>query len=354
MKKLAAAVAGLIFLFNFVDSADAQDRSPQELDRMLGPIALYPDPLIAEILSAATFPGQIVEADRYISGGGDANQIDQEPWDPSVQALCHYPNVLKWLDDNIAWTTQMGQAFAAQQVDVMASIQRLRAQAQSLGNLPSTAQETVADDDGDIEIEPADPDELYVPDYDPNAIYYQPGLYCVFGIGLPIGGWFIHDWDWHSHRLIAWGPGHSRPGGWWHESPVQRHAFLAQNHIPAWRPGGAAVGRIGGDRGYAPEIISRSVPEPVIPRSAAPRVGEAPSAAQRIGEDRAVTRPAFRAPSAELPRSFNEPAERASSFGGFQNGAAARESSFRGAQSRGSSGGGGGGFHGGGGSSGKR
>ncbi len=327
MKKLVAVALGLTFLFTFVGTSVAQDRSPAELDQMLGPIALYPDPLIAEILSASTLPSQIVEADRYIGGGGDPNQIDQQPWDPSVQALCHYPTVLKWLDDNLAWTTQMGQAYAVQPSDVMDSIQRLRAQAQGLGNLPSTPQETVTSDDGDIEIEPTDPDDLFVPDYQPSFIYYQPGFYCTFGIGLPIGGWLIHDWDWRSHRMIAWGPGHPRPGDWWHQTPGQHHIYLAQSHVPAWRPGGGVDGRRTGlDRGYAPETISRSVPSPVVPRSAAPR----------IGEGRAETRPAFRAPSPSLPRNFApaESPDRGGAFGGMQSGPAARESSVRGQESR--------------------
>src|ERR1700728_1489440 len=149
MKKTVALLAGLIFLFNSIRPGIAQDRSPAELDQMLGPIALYPDPLVALILSASTFPSQIVMADRYVSGSGDPNQFDQQPWDASVQGVAHYPTVLKWLDDNLAWTTQMGQAYAAQPSDVMASIQRLRSQAPSLGNLSSSPQETVTSDDGD-------------------------------------------------------------------------------------------------------------------------------------------------------------------------------------------------------------
>jgi len=109
-----------------------QPRSSAELDQMLGAIALYPDPLIAQILPAATLPPQIVLADRYVNGGGDLNLIDQQPWDASVKALARYPTVLKWMDDNLAWTTSVGQAFLYQAQDVMDSIQRLRASS-SLG-----------------------------------------------------------------------------------------------------------------------------------------------------------------------------------------------------------------------------
>ncbi len=109
MKRFVAIVVGLMVFFSCARAGMAQDRTPEELDKMLGPIALYPDPLIAEILSASTLPSQIVVADRYMQGGGDASQVDQQPWDPSVQAMCHYANVLKWLDDNLQWTTQLGQ-----------------------------------------------------------------------------------------------------------------------------------------------------------------------------------------------------------------------------------------------------
>src|ERR1035437_3418551 len=127
----------------------------QQLDQLLGPIALYPDPLIAQILPASTVPTQIVLADRYVSGGGDPNQIDQQPWDASVQALARYQNVLKWMDDNLNWTTELGQSFLNQQQDVMDSIQRLRQSASNVGNLQSTPQQQVINDGSDIEIVPA-------------------------------------------------------------------------------------------------------------------------------------------------------------------------------------------------------
>src|ERR1035437_1236710 len=131
-----------------------QPISEAQLDQLLGPIALYPDPLIAQILPASTVPMQIVLAGRYVSGGGDPNQIDQQPWDPSVQNLARYPGVLKWMDENLNWTTELGQAFLNQQPDVMNSIQRLRASASKLGNLQSSPQQQVIDDGGNIEIVP--------------------------------------------------------------------------------------------------------------------------------------------------------------------------------------------------------
>ncbi len=239
--------------------------SDQQLDQLLGPIALYPDPLIALILPASTLPTQIVLADRYVSGGGDPNQIAAQPWDTSVQGIAHYPNVLKWLDDNLDWTTELGNAFLNQQQDVMNSIQRLRAAAQKLGNLPSTPQQQVVDDGSDIEIVPADPNEIYVPDYQPDQVYYDSGgPFITFGIGFPIGGWLIGDFDWGHRRLFNWDRDHPRPANWWHERGPQRFTGLS-GHTTVWhpanRPGVGSARR--GDRGWVNNAAIRR-PTPVV------------------------------------------------------------------------------------------
>jgi hypothetical protein len=160
MKTLVLMLSAWMLLLTSGTATRARGLAPAQLDQLVGPVALYPDPLIAEILPAATFPSEIALADRYISQGGDTNQIPQQGWDPSIQALAHYANVLKWMDDNLAWTTQLGQAFQNQQADVMNAIQELRAKAQGLGNLPATPQESVVTDDGSIEIDPTDPDQM--------------------------------------------------------------------------------------------------------------------------------------------------------------------------------------------------
>ena len=228
-----------------------QPQNTAQLDQLLGPIALYPDPLIAQILPASTVPTQIVLADRYVTAGGDPNQIDQQPWDPSVQALARYPSVLKWMDDNLNWTTELGQAFLNQQPDVMSSIQRLRASANNLGNLQSTPQQQVLNDGGNIEIVPADPQVIYVPVYQPDVVYYQSGFgspFITFGMGFAIGGWLDCDFDWGHRNLIYWRHDHPRPSNWWHEPPRQRN----YNQTTIWRsnnhPGSAGVYH--GDRGY--------------------------------------------------------------------------------------------------------
>jgi len=247
-------------------AAAYQPLADNQLDQLLGPIALYPDPLIAQILPASTFPTEIVLADRYISGGGDPNQIDQQPWDASVQALARYPNVLKWMDDNLNWTTELGQAFLNQQQDVMNSIQRLRTSAYNLGNLQSTPQQQVIDDGGYIEIVPVNTQVIYVPVYQPSVVYYQSAPIITFSIGYTIGWWLNCDFDWVNHHIIVWNRDHPRPPNWWHEPPRQQS--LA--HTTVWRPNNrpVQVEAYRGDRGWgtpnnqpAVTVVGRSASE---------------------------------------------------------------------------------------------
>jgi hypothetical protein len=232
------AVQGLAQIPAPPPAPNVQLRSAAELDQMLGPIALYPDPLIAQILPASTLPSEIVLADRYVTGGGDLTLIDQQPWDPSIKALARYPTILNWLDNNLAWATALGQAFLYQQQDVMMSIQRLRAQAQALGNLQSTPQENVVADSGTIEILPANPDMIYVPVYQPGMVYFQRPFgspFISFGIGLSIGAWLNHDFDWHDHRLIVWRHDQPRPSDWWFRRPSERPPVEIA-HATVWQP----------------------------------------------------------------------------------------------------------------------
>ncbi|MCE0497165.1 MAG: DUF3300 domain-containing protein [Methylacidiphilales bacterium] len=240
-----------------------QPLSDAQLDQLLGPIALYPDPLIAEILPASTFPTQIVLADRYVTGGGDPSQFGQQPWDPTVQAMARYPTVLKWMDDNLGETTELGQAFLNQQPAVMASIQRLRAEASKLGNLQSTPQQQVTDDGGDIEIDPADADEMYVPDYQPDQVYYDSAdgtPFITFGIGFPIGLWLDNDCDWGNGNIIVWNSGNPRPSNWWHQSGGQRNT----GNTTVWRAGNHSAAAVTNhvDRGWG-----NSAPTPAAARA---------------------------------------------------------------------------------------
>lgn len=179
--------------------------SDDELDQMLAPIALYPDPLLAQILPAASFADQISQARRLLNGKVDEGLIESQDWDISVKAIAHYPSILSQMSQDADWTTAVGQAYVMQQPDVGKSIQRLRAEAQQAGVLQSTPQQEVIAEPDVIRIEPAQPEVIYVPSYDPSLVwgysdFYGPGL-ISFGSGLLIGSWLNRDWDWHGRDL---------------------------------------------------------------------------------------------------------------------------------------------------------
>jgi hypothetical protein len=228
--------------------------SPAELDQLVAPVALYPDQLVAQILAAATYPAEVVEAERWIQANanlkGDAlaKAVDTQPWDNSVKALVQFPPVLAMMDKNLSWTSSLGEAYMNNSQAVMGAIQQMRAQAQRAGNLKSTPQENVTNEGQTIVIEPAQPDVVYVPEYDPWLVYgeplaFYPGWVAVpglfiggpgigFGFGFGIGvfggfGWGWGHWgaDWHGHGVYYnhhpyvsrsptfWGHG---PGGFGH------------------------------------------------------------------------------------------------------------------------------------------
>src|ERR1700746_834193 len=152
--------------------APAPQQSPQELQQLVAPIALYPDALVAQILAAATYPTQIVEADRWmqrhthLKGEELAKEVDKQDWDPSVKALAQFPSVLENMDKNLSWTSSLGEAYINNPQDVTDAVQQMRQQAQQAGNLKSTDQERVTTQGNTIIIEPANPEVVYVPAYD--------------------------------------------------------------------------------------------------------------------------------------------------------------------------------------------
>lgn len=211
-------------------------RSPYELDQMVASIALYPDPLLAQILPAATVPQQIVWANGYVGGGGDPRFVESQPWDSSVRAVAHYPEVLRMMNDNLAWTTDLGRAFLNQPADVMNAVQRLRAQARALGNLYSTPEQIVYAEGGTIVIVPAVREVIYVPVYRPEIVYVErppaPNrFYVSFGVGRPVGLWLNHDCDWHAREVVVWHHDHPRPPDYWQHRPSERPH---DTHLTAW------------------------------------------------------------------------------------------------------------------------
>src|SRR6266566_4533212 len=158
------------------------DQTPGQLDELVAPIALYPDELVAQVLGACTYPTEIVEADRWmqehsgLKGQELAQVVDQQSWDPSIKALTQFPSVLANLDKNLSWASALGDAYFNQSQDVLDAVQVMRKRAQSAGTLKTTAQETVTTKDQTVIIEPANPEIVYLPEYDPWIVYGAPLL----------------------------------------------------------------------------------------------------------------------------------------------------------------------------------
>jgi hypothetical protein len=199
-------------------SQAAPQYTEDQVEQLLAPIALYPDPLLAQVLPASTYPLEIASAAQWLATNpnpGDAS-LAGLPWEPSVVALIHYPPVLQYLSANLDWTQALGAAFLNQQADVLNAIQVLRARAMAAGVLASTPQQQVAETGNDIYIEPVDPQVIYVPEYDPQWLYAGwvggPGFGGLrFGLGFHIGAWLDNDFDW-GHHWIAAGAGWNH--GW--------------------------------------------------------------------------------------------------------------------------------------------
>jgi hypothetical protein len=199
----------------------AQTLTTQQLDDLVAPIALYPDPLIGQVLAASTYPVELVEAQQWLKTVGNLNgqalmdAAKQQDWDPSVQALVAMPDVMNLLTQDIRWTTDLGNAFLAQQGDVMSAVQRMRQRAEANGQLQSNAQQTVSTDTDNgqtvIQIEPANPQVIYVPTYDPYYVYgwgaYPPLYYpdgYFFDSGIDIGFYF-GGWGGWGYGGLGWG-----------------------------------------------------------------------------------------------------------------------------------------------------
>jgi hypothetical protein len=307
-------------------------QTPEQLQRLVAPIALYPDSLVAQILAASAFPEQVVEADRFLQAHPDlkgedlGKAVDQEPWDPSVKALTAFPSVLGNMDKNLSWTSSLGDAYYNQEQDVTEAIQVMRQKAEKSGNLKSTPQQVVKEEGPTIVVEPADPDVVYVPAYDPWAVYGYPiapwpfwypypgiwfgGPYLSFGVGFGIGwfggfgwGWGHWGFDWHNHyALYGGGRYYSRSRSFYNRSAYYR--------------GGGARGGFNGRGGF----------------------GDRPGGGARPFEGNNRAARGYAAP-------HGQSGTRSGAFSGYSHGGEARSFSSRGSASFG----GGGGFHGGGG-----
>jgi len=250
--------------------------SREELTQLLAPIALYPDPLLSQVLMASTYPLEIVEADRWLRKHPRLKRealdaaLQGQDWDPSVKSICHYPTVLAEMDKNLARTTRLGNAFLAQQNDIMNIIQELRHKARDQGALADSSQQRVVVRDTAVIIEPAVPDMVYVPYYNPLVVYgpwwypayppfvWFPGIGISVGIGFSPGfyvGPAVIGWSYFNWPAFAIGVnyGLAAPfvgvgyvgrgvvaGGAWAHDPVHRRGVAYANAVTARRFGQAA------------------------------------------------------------------------------------------------------------------
>ncbi len=326
--------------------------TPEQLDQMLAPIALYPDPLLGEILMAATYPLEVSAAAQWVQSSGSsgaslASAAQGQDWDPSVISLVAFPQILQMMSSQLQWMQSVGDAFLAQQSDVMDSVQRLRRAAQAAGTLASGPQISVTSDGQDIQIEPTSSSDVYVPCYNPGAVFgawpyagyppvqFAPWSGCTIGAALAYGAafavfgdfWGWDSWDWRGHRIrIDAGrfnriDRNRRPfsGDTWQHDPYHRRGVAYRDAGTRARyTGGQAAGPAASRdaRGYAAgaPAAARPAPHPGPMVAAPPRGAPAPSAPAA----RPAARPA--APARPAPPAF-------SSMG---NGSAARAQAARG------------------------
>jgi hypothetical protein len=336
-----------LLAYQDAQAAPYTQQTSEQLQQLVAPIALYPDSLVAQILAASTFPEQVVEADRWVQthpdlkGDALAQAVDQQPWDSSVKALTAFPSVLGNMDKNLSWTSSLGDAYYNQEQDVMDAVEGMRQRAQQAGNLKTTPQQTVTTQDSTIAIQPASPDIVYVPAYDPWLVYGGPivawpgwypypgiwydGPYLSFGVGFGIGFFGGFEWGWRH-----WGCD-------WH------HRFVIHNHNRYYSKSStfynrSAYYRRGSARGVASARIN---------------AGNRPSTGNIAARAGVYNRPGATAHpfggNTQAARGYAEPrgqsGVRSGAFSGYDHGGQARSFSSRGSTSFGS-----GAAHGGGGS----
>jgi len=357
---------------------------PEQLDSLVAPIALYPDPLLAQTLVAATYPLEIIQLQQWLvknPGLKDkalADAVAKQPWDPSIQSMAAVPDVVKRLADDVQWTTDLGNAFLAQQGDVMDAVQRMRKKAMDKGALASNEQQKVetqvVEEKTVIVVESANPEVIYVPSYSPTVVYgppvypyppiyypyYPPGAaFVTFSFGVMMGaaiwggsccgiGWGHNDIDINvnnNFNQINRDRGGGGGGNNWQHNPQHRGAAPYSDRATASKYGGSARGESPGSR----QAGARQQPAAGGGHTASPSVSDRSAGGSRGGSagpssmDRGGGGGADRVGNYSAPKSSPS---KASGFGGGSssgfNGSSARASSSRGASSMGGRSGGGG------------
>lgn len=341
-----------------------QALAPGQLDDLVAPIALYPDPLVSQILVASTYPLELVQASQWLqrnpgfTGAALTQAAQQQNWDPSIQALVVFPDLVKRLNQDITWTTNLGNAFLSQQGGVMDAVQRMRLKAQQAGKLSSTSQQTVSttNDSGQpvIAIQPADPQMMYLPYYDPAFIWgpplyypyaswYYPGAYFGFGIGIPMGLYFGGGWG-------GWGGWGWHPG-WGGHNIIVNNNFIHRNNFNS-----GGIGSLSGRSAWSHDASHRQG----VPYSNSALANRYRGNVRQSLQSRAPggqTQVRGASPQSGAARMGNRqipasaPSKNRSAFGGVREGGAARMQSDHGYSSLGPARSGGGAMRGGGGGS---
>lgn len=388
-------------------------RSATELEKLVAPIALYSDPLIATILPASVYPLEIVQAERFVANTNNLAKLDAQAWDENVKAVARVPSVIKMMNDDLQWTIALGEAFLAQDKDLLDAVQSLRGRAQQAGTLQTTPQQTVVVvtnrviekterqvlvvTNTIVQIQAVNPEVVYVPTYNPYTAYYPPPGYVynpyaplvTFGVGVAVGAAIVNHCDYHSGAVYV---GHHgtvvvSSGGAYHGNANVNvdHNTTVNNYNNAnvnsgnrgnqatpynkagttgaqqkWQPDQKRLSSTStlGSKGSASTLEARGWSSSAGSRTspAAGSVGARPStgtpATSRPTTSPSASRPA---PSQNVSHPSPSPSTsgRGSAFSGFSSGSSTRDFSSRGSSSR-SSGGFSGGRSGGGGRGGRR
>jgi hypothetical protein len=292
--RLAVVILALVTGASALSQSPAPAPAPQaptaptlsqaQLDQLLAPVALYPDELVSKVLMASTYPLEVVQAARWVQDAGHAKlkgdqlaaALQSEDWDPSVKSLVPFPQILGMMNERLDWMQKLGDAFLSQPDDVTDSVQRLRRQAQAAGTLKSSPQQVVTDQDQTITVEPANPDMVYPPVYDPTVVYggwpypdyppyyFQPPPFCMVGPPIYPGWWWCpaidvgyfgpfwgwDHWDWRHHRIHVdrdrfdrlEGSRHPRSGDTWEHDPYHRRGVAYRDTATGSRFGRPVAG----------------------------------------------------------------------------------------------------------------
>lgn len=319
-------LAALLFAFfaALPAQADARTYSQPELDRMLAPVALYPDSLLSQMLMAATYPEEVAEAAQWaranpgLEGDGAVRAVDPwHDWDPSVKSLVAFPQILQRMDENRDWTRQLGQAFLEQQPHVMDTVQQLRRRAQAAGHLHSTEQLVVQQHGQAILLQPARPEVVYVPYYDPLVVYgpwwhasyppvawrpwpgytrvYHPGVTFWFGRPAYLAPRFFYGgFDWHrrhAHVVHLHHQYHRHAAGRWQHDAGRRRAAVITAAPVQIRQQPAHVQNQPAPVRSAPSQAEQMQRQEYRRREAAQRQNNPPSQAQQMQQVQQVQQP---------------------------------------------------------------